>query len=191
MKLGMKLNKVHRVLKFNQSPWLRPYIEWNTKLRQGATNPFEVSLYKLMNNSFFGKTCEDVRKYTDVVILKEGVEIEKLTRKEEYKRFKIYYEDLAAVLMEKKSVKQNKPRYIGSSILALSKTLMYEFHYSYMQKTLKNCKLLFTDTDSFCYSIPKVENVYEIIKNSDWFDFSNFLKAVSYTHLTLPTICSV
>ena len=117
-----------------------------------------------------------MRKYTDVQILKEGVDIEKITRKEEYTRFKIYDEDLAVVLMEKKSVKLNKPRYIGSSILALSKTLMYDFHYSYMQKTFKNCKLLFTDTDSFCYSIPQVENVYEIIKNSDWFDFSNFPK---------------
>ena len=78
--------------------------------------------------------------------------------------------------MEKKSVKLNKPRYIGSSILALSKTLMYEFHYTYMQETFKDCKLLFTDTDSFCYSIPDVENVYEIIKDSDWFDFSNLPK---------------
>ena len=108
------------------------------------------------------------------------MDIEKLTRKEEYTRFKIYDENLAVVLMEKKSVKLYKPRYIGSSILALSKTLMYDFHYSYMQKTFKNCKLLFTDTDSFCYSIPQVENIYEIIKNSDWFDFSNFPKDHRY-----------
>ena len=121
-----------------------------------------------------------MRKYTDVQILNEGVDIEKITRKEEYTRFKIYDEDLAVVLMEKKSVKLNKPRYIGSSILALSKTLMYDFHYSYMQKTFQNCKLLFTDTDSFCYSIPQVENVYEIIKESDWFDFSNFPKDSKY-----------
>ena len=130
-----------------------------------------------------------MRKYTDVQILKEGVDIEKITRKEEYTRFKIYDEDLAVVLMEKKSVKLNKPRYIGSSILALSKTLMYDFHYSYMQKTFKNCKLLFTDTDSFCYSIPQVENVYEIIKESDWFDFSNFPKdhrSYSVTNKMIP-----
>ena len=69
MKLGMKLTRVHRVLKFKQSQWLKPYIEWNTKLRQEATNPNDVSLYKMMKNSFFAKTCEDVRKYTDVQIL--------------------------------------------------------------------------------------------------------------------------
>ena len=83
---------------------------------------------------------------------------------------------MAAVLMEKKSVKLNKPRYIRASILALYETLMYDFHYSYMQKTFKNCKVLFSDTDSFCYSIKGVEDVYATIRNSDWFDFSNFPK---------------
>ena len=152
MKLGLKLTKVHRVLKFKQSPWLKPYIELNTKLRQQATNPFEVSLFKLMNNSFFGKTCEDVRKYSDVKILMEEKEIEELSKKEEYNRCQIYDEGMAAVLMEKKSVKLNKPRYIGASILALSKTLMYDFHYSNMQETFENCKVLFSDNDSFCYN---------------------------------------
>ena len=78
--------------------------------------------------------------------------------------------------MEKKSVTLNKPRYIGSAILALSKTVMYDFHYKYMMKKFSECKLLFTDTDSLCYSIPGVEDVYAEIKDSDWFDFSNFPK---------------
>ena len=67
--------------------------------------------------------------------------LKKISKKEVYKRFHIYDEGLAAVLMEKKSVRLNKPRYIGSSILAISKTLMYDFHYNYMQKTFKDCKL--------------------------------------------------
>merc|ERR1712082_544335 len=53
---------------------------------------------------------------------------------------------------------------------------MYNFHYSYMQKTFKNCKVLFTDSDYFCYSISGVEDFYAAIKNSDWFGFSNFPK---------------
>merc|ERR1711895_170625 len=131
MKLGMKLTRVHRVLKFKQLQWFKPYTAWNTKLRQDATILFEVSLYKLMNNSFFGKTCEDVRKYQHVKIVIDKKQIDKLSKKENFGRWHIYDENLASVLMEKTSVKLNKPRYIGSAILALSKTVMYDFHYSY------------------------------------------------------------
>ena len=104
MSLGLKLTKVHRVLKFNQSPWLRECIDLNTQFRQEATNKFEVSLYKLMNNSFFGKTCEDVRKYNDVKIVTKEERINKLSKMEGMKRWQIYDEDLASVLMEKTSV---------------------------------------------------------------------------------------
>ena len=181
LSLGLKLTKVHRVLKFKQSPWLKEYIDMNTQFRQEANNKFEVNLYKLMNNSFFGKTCEDVRKYTDVKIMTQEKDIENLSRKEQFKRWYIYHETLASSVMERKEVTLNKPRFIGSAILALSKIVMYDFHYNYMVKTFKDCKLLFTDTDSFCYSIPYVEDVYATIKDtdqnfSDQFDFSNFPK---------------
>ena len=76
--------------------------------------------------------------------------------------------------MEKKQVRLNKPRYIGSAILAISKTLMYEFHYNYMMETFPGNKVIFTDTDSLCYTIPNVQNVHEKIKGSKRFDFSNF-----------------
>ena len=79
----------------------------------------------------------------------------------------IYNPNLDTVLMERKQVKLKKPRYFGSAILALSNTLMYDFHYNYMVKKFKDCKVLFTDKDSLCYSIPNVENFYEEIKNSD------------------------
>ena len=91
----------------------------NTQFRKEAKKKFEVNLYKLMNNSFFGKTCEDVRKYNDVKIVNTEDDIEKLSKKENFKRWHIYNENLASVLMEKTSVTLNKPRYIGSAILAL------------------------------------------------------------------------
>ena len=82
--------------------------------------------------------------------------------------------NLAAVIMKRGQVKLNKPRFIGSTILAVSKTLMYDFHYSYMVKEFKDCKVLFTDTDSLCYSIPGVKDVYAKVKDNERFDFSNF-----------------
>ena len=86
-----------------------------------------------MKNSFFGKTCENVRKYTDVKIVTQEKDIDRFS-KEQFKRWHIYNENLATVIMERRQVKLNKPRLNGSAILALSKTLMYNFHYIYMVK---------------------------------------------------------
>ena len=104
-------------------------------------------------------------------------EIDKLSKKDNFKRWHIYGENLASVLMETTEVTLNKPRYIGASILALSKTVMYEFHYNYMMEKFPKCKLLFTDTDSFCYYIPNVDDIDKTLKeDSHRFDFSNYPK---------------
>ena len=174
LELGMKLIKVHRVLKFQQSPWLKPYIQLNTSLRQGASSKFEEDLFKLMNNSFFGKTCEDVRKYKEVRIITNGERVQRILNKPTVKHWKIYGENLAAIQLQREVVELNKPRYVGMTILNLSKLVMNEFHYKYIVPQYPGTKLLFTDTDSFCYWIPTESNIYEDIKGNEWFDFSNY-----------------
>ena len=128
-RLGMVVTKIHRIISFTQSRWLKPYIDFNTEQRQKASNDFEKDFFKLMNNSVFGKTMENMRKHMDVKLVPDGRKFTKLTSKPNFKSFKIFSNDLVAVHMAKTEIKLIKPTYVGMSILDLSKTFMFAFHY--------------------------------------------------------------
>ncbi|GBN48631.1 hypothetical protein AVEN_140029-1 [Araneus ventricosus] len=175
LKMGLEVVKVHRILKFKQSNWLKKYIDLNTEMRKKATNDFEKDFYKLMNNSVFVKTMENIRKRIDVRLCCNYDQVKKLIAKPNFKSRTIFDENLVAVHMKKTKILFNKPIYVGMSILDLSKYLMYDFHYNVMKPRYKNnIKLLYMDTDSFIYDI-KTDDFYEDMKSMiDYFDTSDY-----------------
>ena len=179
--LGLKVNKVHRVLEFNQSPWLKQYIQFNTLKRTQAKNSFEKDFFKLMNNSVFGKTMENIRKRVDVRLVTDEKKLLKMASKPTYVSSKIFNENLVAVHKIKETLTLNRPAYVGMCILDLSKTLMYDFHYNYIkEKYGDKAKLLFTDTDSLTYEI-EAEDVYQDFWNDkDRFDNSDYPESSPY-----------
>ncbi|XP_068690149.1 uncharacterized protein [Montipora foliosa] len=133
--LGLKITKIHRVLKFNQSPWLKEYIDFNTQKRTNAKNAFEKDFFKLMNNSVFGKTMENIRKRVDVRLVTDKNKLSKMAAKPTYVSSKIFNKNLVAVHKIKETLTLNRPAYVGMCILDLSKTLMTLLSLDHVSKT--------------------------------------------------------
>lgn len=176
---GLILRKVHRILKFRQSPWLKSYIELNTLERSRATNEFTRNLFKLMSNCIYGKTMENVRDRVDILLRTEWTGrhgVRKLIVDPRFKKCNIFSESLVAIELHKTVVQMMKPIIVGFTVLEVSKLKMYQFHYDYMlPKFGSDCFLNYTDTDSFIYTIFCDDIYNECIKqDSHLFDTSNY-----------------
>ncbi|RLU18549.1 hypothetical protein DMN91_008906 [Ooceraea biroi] len=160
---GLRVTKIHRVLEFAQSPWLRDYIELNTQFRTAAKNDFEKKLYKVMNNAVFGKTMENVRNRVDIKLVthwdgRHGAEA--FIARPNFHSRAVFGENLLAVELRRLKATFNRPIYVGMCILDISKTRLYEFHYEYMAPLYGDkCRIIYTDTDSLIYGI-ECEDAY-------------------------------
>ena len=114
---GLLLKKVHRVIQFNQEAWLKEYIDMNTELRKQAKNAFEKDFFKLMNNSVFGKTMENVRKHRDIKLVTTDKRRNQLVLEPNYHTTKYFPKNLLAIEMKKIKVKMDKQVYRGLSML--------------------------------------------------------------------------
>ncbi|KAL4153327.1 hypothetical protein QTP88_001160 [Uroleucon formosanum] len=171
IKNGLIVEKVHRVIQFNQSDWLAKYIELNTMMRKRATNAFEKDFFKLMNNAVFGKTMQSKRKEMKMELVSCERRLQKLINKSTFKHCTNYNENLNAVALENKIIKFDKPIYIGFAVLDISKTLMYDYHYNIMQKHYGDkIKLMYTDTDSLIYYIETQDFYADLSANFNLLD---------------------
>ena len=154
---------------------MEPYIRMNTELRKKATS----SLYKLMNNSVFGNTMENVHKQVDVKLVRasEQDKLWRLIASPAFARANIFDDDLATLHMHKSCLILNRSVYVGISILNLSKHLMYDFYYNEMKSQYgERCQLLYTDTDSLLLEL-QTEDVYkDMAEHVELYDTSDYPK---------------
>jgi hypothetical protein len=159
---------------FTQKPWMKSYIDYNTDMRKLAANDFEKDFFKLMNNSVFGKTIESTRKRIDLKLSGTWDKARNHIKKPNFNDISIFTEDLVAIHMHKSEVMLNKPIYVGLAVLELSKVLMYDTYYSDFKRIFRDCKAVYTDTDSLILHI-RDSNIYRIMNNNvDLFDNSDY-----------------
>ena len=173
---GHRLTKVSKGVSYRATDWMRPYIELNTSLRSKCITDFEKDFYKLMNNSVFGKTMENVRKYSNFKLVRTD-KFQKYVNRADFKRAINFGEHLSGIDRRTTEVKLNKPVYVGQAVLDLSKLLMNQLHYDVMKSQFgERAKLLMTDTDSLVYGIESSDITTELSNIKEHFDFSNYPK---------------
>ena len=111
LKHGLVLKKVHSVIKFNQKAWLKPYNDMNTKLRRKAKYDSEKDLLKLMNNLFFDKVMENMRKYRDIKLVITEKRKNYFVSEPLYRTTKFLTGNILPIAMEKYQILLNKPVY--------------------------------------------------------------------------------
>lgn len=175
---GLILKKVHRIIRFKQSLWLKPYIDKNTKLRIKSTNEFEKSFFKLLNNAIFGKTMENIRARVDIRMAEKwdgkcgaGMQI----AKPNFKNYRIFDESLVAIELSKTNILMDKPITVGMSVLDISKLTMYSFLYDFLKpKYGDKVQVVYTDTDSFILDIETPDFYEDVRNNAAMFDTSDY-----------------
>ena len=178
LNMGMKLLKIHRVLKFKQSKYLRKFIKLNTNLRKNSKNEFEKEFFKLMNNSIYGKSIQNQRNQVNIKLCLNEKQARKWLIKPNYQSFTILDENKALIQLQKQKVKLNRPIYLGFTCLEIAKYWMYINYFNWYKKFYgEDVELAYTDTDSFLVVV-KTDDFYNDLKENFSFimDFSNYPK---------------
>ena len=183
--LGIKVTKIHSIISFNHKAWLKPYIDFNTEMRKHAKNDFEKDFWKLMNNSFYGKTMENISNRCMVELTNNSKDLKRLASRDNFKDI-IDFDNrelneendysFKAVLINYKSMYFNKPIYLGMCVLDYSKLVMYKFYYDIIEKYFPNNELLYQDTGSMVLNIYTEDLYSDLDKIKDHLDTSNYPK---------------
>ena len=135
--LGVVVTKIHRVLRFYQTPILKKYMQLNMRLRMKAKDEFTKTQRKFMNNSTIGKSLQNDRNHEDIRITTSWKQAERLIAKNTFQRATVFSENLAAIHMKKTSTTLKQPIYLGFTVLELAKREVWDFHYNFIKPNVK------------------------------------------------------
>ena len=166
-KMGVKVTKIHRGIKFKQDYICSDYIQNNTNKRATAKTEAEKDVRKLMNNSLYGRMCMNLHFFQSK-FLHDEEKIMKSVSKPTFKNI-TRYRDYSQIEYIKKKIEYSSPVYVGVTILELSKLLMFDVFYNILLPSLKDLQLHYMDTDSFVlsYSEGKVSDEHMDLSNLD------------------------
>ena len=178
LKLGLIVTKIHRILTFDEKPFLKEYIDLNNELRKNSKNDLEKDLFKLMNNAIFGKGMENVLNRSNIKLINNNPE--KLLKLIKQPNFQNAYQiSNRLAIVESRPIKTvlNKPIYMVAVILETSKLHMYEFWYDYLKEKYNDkIQLIYTDTDSFVIEVETDDIYKDMYEDSHLYDFSDYRK---------------
>ena len=177
--LGVKVSKIHRIFRFKQDNFLENFIRKNIKLRSSSNCEFTKTLYKLINNSLFGKFLFNSRKnaeQTNIVLNKQH--FDRVACSPLLKGCSIIGENKVITRSQAKTIRFDSPLHLGWFILERSKTFMYDLFYNKIKKWYPDGKvsLAYTDTDSLLLVFHGLDFMHEVKygKISGILDRSNF-----------------
>jgi len=178
--LGLRVTRLHRTLVFKQSDFMRRFVEFNIAQRiRYKGHPFKSDLYKLFNNSTFGRSMMNKRKQGCIQLVSSARRMEKiLYRQRSYLDHRIVNEHLCLVRVRRQKLVLDQPIFIGAALLELSKRHMYDFHYNAVLPLYDNdpalVRLCMTDTDSLLYHLVTEDLCADLARIRDRLDTGNF-----------------
>ncbi|KAG8456984.1 hypothetical protein KFE25_004587 [Diacronema lutheri] len=175
--LGVRVTKLHRVMTYKQTPWMRPYIELMAAKRAEAKSEFARSFFKLMMNAPFGKTMEDVSKHTKTIYTTRRSMIKRRINAPGFLGMRQLDDDFAMAFFQPHETELNKPVFVGQAVLDLSKAMMTSFYYGGLKAAFPRSELLMTDTDSVMVQmhVDSIEEYQTAMRSlgSSWLDLSD------------------
>ncbi|XP_043949537.2 uncharacterized protein LOC122818670 [Drosophila biarmipes] len=178
---GLVLTKIHRVLSFNQCRWLKTYIDVNRLRIKLSENEFERNFFMSMNSFIVGKSLENVENHCDIVLLthyrsgRNSPGFRQRVTRNNFRGVEIFQNNLAAIMSAKTNISNDKPLYIGVTVLEMSKWFMYEHYYNFLSVRSPSLKLIYVSNNLFVALLR--ENFKKLMeKNSERFDMSNYYK---------------